>query len=274
MQKVYTVNHLDCAHCAAKAEEKIRQVPGVLEASLTFATMQLRITAEDPDALLPQILEAARSAEPEIAITPKEHHHDHHEHHEYGCGHHHEHAHHECGCGHHHEHAHHECGCDHHHEHAHHECGCGHHHEHAHHECGCGHHHEHAHHGSQLPLILAGAGLFLLGLILQWLMPVFFLHIPVFLAAWLLLGWETLQKAAKNLIRGKMLDENFLMSIAGLGALIIGEHPEAVGIMLFYRVGEYFEHLAMERSRKQIMEAVDLRPETVTLVNGETIPEE
>ena len=256
MQKVYTVEHLDCAHCAAKAEEKIRQVPGVLDATLTFATMQLRITAEDPDGLLPQILEAARSAEPDIAIhSHEEHHHEHH---------------HECGCGHHHEHEHHECGCGHHHAYEHHECGCGHHHDHEHHKCGCGHHHEH--HRRELPTIPVGAGLFLLGLVLQGLIPSLFLHIPAFLAAWLLLGWETLKKACKNCVRGKMLDENFLMSSAGLGALIIGEYPEAVGIMLFYRVGEYFEQVAMERSRKQIMEAVDLRPETVTLVSGETIP--
>ena len=71
-----------------------------------------------------------------------------------------------------------------------------------------------------------------------------------------------------------MLDENFLMSIASLGAFFIGEAAEAVGVILFYRVGEYFEEKAVERSRKQIMDAVDLRPEVVILENGSTIPAE
>ena len=62
------------------------------------------------------------------------------------------------------------------------------------------------------------------------------------------------------------------MSIATLGAFFIGEYPEAVGVMLFFRIGEYFEHKAVERSRKGIMEAVDLRPEVVTLASGEIIP--
>ena len=63
------------------------------------------------------------------------------------------------------------------------------------------------------------------------------------------------------------------MSIATIGAFFIGEAPEAVGVMLFYRVGEYFEHKAVERSRKQIMDAVDLRPEVVRLVKDEEILE-
>jgi AraC-like DNA-binding protein len=88
-----------------------------------------------------------------------------------------------------------------------------------------------------------------------------------------LLGREVLQTAFRNLIKGHVFDENFLMSIATLGAFLIGEYPEAVGVMLFYRVGEYFEHRAVERSRKQIMEAVDLRPEVVHLVNGEDVIE-
>ena len=64
------------------------------------------------------------------------------------------------------------------------------------------------------------------------------------------------------------------MSIATLGAFAIGEFPEAVGVMLFYRVGEYFEHRAVERSRNQIMEAIDLRPEVVQLASGQQIPAE
>ena len=95
---------------------------------------------------------------------------------------------------------------------------------------------------------------------------------PVLLFAYLVLGWEILTTAWKNLTKGHVFDENFLMSVATLGAFAIGEFPEAVGVMLFYRVGEYFEHRAVERSRSQIMEAIDLRPEVVHLENGRTIP--
>ena len=90
-------------------------------------------------------------------------------------------------------------------------------------------------------------------------------------AAYLILGWDVVTTALKNLTKGHIFDENFLMSIATIGAFCIGEYPEAVGVMLFYRVGTYFEHRAVARSRSQIMEAVDLRPETVNLLNGEEV---
>ena len=115
-----------------------------------------------------------------------------------------------------------------------------------------------------------GAGLFLAGILLG----VFDLTIPAivaYVAAYIVLGWEIMFQAAKNLTKGHVLDENFLMSIASLGAFCIGEYAEAVGVMLFYRIGEYFEEKAMERSRSQIMEAVDLRPETVNRMEGEAV---
>ena len=158
----------------------------------------------------------------------------------------------------------HECSCGHHHEHDH-ECSCGHHHEHDH-ECSCGHHdhhHEHSHGGDDKKTILLGAGCFVVGLILNLIG----FHIGgtlAFVLGYLILGREVLATAWKNLTRGHVFDENFLMSVATIGAFLIGEAPEAVGVMLFYRVGEYFEHKAVERSRSQIMEAVDLRPEVVS----------
>ena len=81
--------------------------------------------------------------------------------------------------------------------------------------------------------------------------------------------------AIKNITKGQIFDENFLMSIATLGAFVIQEYHEAVGVMLFYRIGEYFEHKAVEKSRSQIMKAVDMRPEIVNRIHGgqvEVIP--
>ena len=121
--------------------------------------------------------------------------------------------------------------------------------------------------------ILLGAGLFVAGLVLNALGLKLF-AIAAFCAGYGILGWEVLATALKNLTKGHVFDENFLMSVATLGAFAIGEFPEAVGVMLFYRVGEYFEHRAVERSRSQIMEAIDLRPEVVQLASGETIPAE
>jgi len=92
----------------------------------------------------------------------------------------------------------------------------------------------------------------------------------IFVLGFLLLGREVLLTAVKNILKGKVFDENFLMSIATLGAFIIGEYPEALGVMLFYRLGELFENLAVEKTRGQIMEAVDMRPELVTLIEDKT----
>ena len=172
-----------------------------------------------------------------------------------------------CGCGHdHHDHKH--CENDH--------CDCGHDHHDHHDHCGCGCGHEHHHHDdkNELPLLLLGAGLFAVGILLELFLKNQWFSLPVFVAAYLILGWEVLLTAGKNLVKGHVFDENFLMGIATLGAFAIGEFPEAVGVMLFYRLGEYFEHKAVERSRSQIMAAVDLRPETVTLDSGEVIPAE
>ena len=285
-KKVYTIANLDCANCAAKIEAKFNAHPLVSEATITFATKQLRLTAEDPDSLIPQLQEIAQTVERDAEILPQgsRHGHSHHEH--CGCGcedeqpHHHHHHGDGCCCGehHHHEEEHHHCGCGCHHEEAHHHahghCGCEEHHEH--HEHHHEHHHDHHghdHEGEESPQPLVwGAVLFALGLVLEHL-GLGWSCLGVCLLAYVLLGWNVVKKAGQNLLRGKMLDENFLMALASIGAFFIGSYTEAVGVMLFYRVGEYFEHRAVERSRSQIMEAVDLRPEVVHLVEEETTRE-
>lgn len=123
--------------------------------------------------------------------------------------------------------------------------------------------------------ILAGVGLFLAGMLLKEKYGM--LSTILFVLSYLSLGWEILLTAGKNIGKGRMMDENFLMSIATLGAFAIQEYAEAVGVMLFYRIGEMFEHIAVEKSRGQIMSAVDLRPEVVNREeNGvtEVIPAE
>ena len=190
MKQVYMIHNLDCAHCAARMEERIRQLPDVRSASITFATRQLRLEAPDPDALLPQIQKIIRSIEPDAALQPKPR--------------------------------------------------------------------------RDWQVLALGAVLFLVGLLSKFT--------PLFLVAWAVLGFDILKKALLNLFRGRLLDENFLMAIATVGAICIGQYAEAVGVVLFYRVGVWFEHRAVDRSRQRIMSAMDLRPQTVCLADGRTIP--
>ncbi len=119
--------------------------------------------------------------------------------------------------------------------------------------------------------IAAGAVLFIAGEVLERTAPDSVISMVLFVAAYVILGFEIVWTAVKNLTKGHVFDENFLMSVATLAAFAIGDFAEAVGVMLFYRVGEVFEDIAVSRSRSQIMETVDLRPETVSLVQGDSV---
>lgn len=257
-KKVYILEGLDCANCAAKIETKLKTLPELQDVSITFATKQLRFSAENPAEILPEIIEIIHTVEPEVEVKERKHHH--------------------------HEHV------DHDHEE---DCCCGHEHNHHDHEddCCCGHDHDHDHHdhGKKVeskeeekvsfwkkPLFSIGLGtlLFLAGEIIMRVMGIVeqdFRMLPIFLIAYLVLGGRVLLTAGKNILKGQIFDENFLMCIATIGAFFIQKYPEAVGVMLFYRIGEYFEHRATEQSRSQIMEAVDLRPEVVNLIRGEKV---
>lgn len=210
--KIYMMENLGCAHCAAKMEERIGALSGITEATLTFATKQLRITAEDPDSYLEEIRKICSSIESQVKVVPRE--------------------------------------------------------------------------ISvksakkeeiivkkkkdlgDLPIILIGTLLFIAANLSESFGAGSFRTI-LFVAAYVVLGGEILLEAAKNIMHGQIFDENFLMCVATIGAFAIQEYPEAVGVMLFYRIGEYFEEKAVENSRSQIMEAVDMRPETVNLMVGD-----
>lgn len=98
-----------------------------------------------------------------------------------------------------------------------------------------------------------------------------YLPLALYLVGYLILGRHVLFTAGGNILKGHVFDENFLMSIATLGAFAIGEYSEAVGVMIFYRVGVLFEEIAVARSRSQIMEAVDMRPEVVNRTRGDDV---
>ncbi len=226
-QKTYILENLGCANCAAKMERKIQDLPEVKSASITFATKQLRIEAVAPESLVDEIQSICRSIEGEVIVIEKE--------------------------------------------------TASHAHE--------SHSSDHAEaaknsffsgHKADIITLVIGAILFAAGVILEhiWGYDIWFagdgrivlLTLTIFIAAYLILGHKVLLIALRNISHGQIFDENFLMSIATISAFCIGEYAEAAGVMLFYRIGQLFEDIAVERSRSQIMEAVDMRPETVALV--------
>ena len=83
----------------------------------------------------------------------------------------------------------------------------------------------------------------------------------IYIMSYIIVGLEIVRKALRNITRGKVFDENFLMTVATIGAFGIGEFPEAVAVMLFYQVGELFQSYAVDKSRKSISSLMDIRPD-------------
>ena len=213
-QRIYIIEGLDCANCAAKMERKIQAMSEIQAASITFATKQLRFAADDPESLVPQLEKACKTIEDEVTLVPKDN--------------------------------------------------------------------TPAprikkesvwsEHRSDLISIITGAALFAAGMIAEHAMSAgTSVLLPIFLVGYLVLGWEVLWTSAKNISKGQVFDENFLMSVATIAAFCIGDFAEGMGVMLFYKIGELFEDIAVDRSRSQIMDAVDMRPETVNRIHGDDI---
>lgn len=91
---------------------------------------------------------------------------------------------------------------------------------------------------------------------------------PLFIVAYFLVGYDVILQAGRNLIKGRMLDENFLMTIATIAAFVIGQYPEAVAVMLFYKIGEYMQGKAVDYSTREIEKAMDIRPEFARVIRG------
>ncbi|MDR0555055.1 MAG: cadmium-translocating P-type ATPase [Treponema sp.] len=114
--------------------------------------------------------------------------------------------------------------------------------------------------------LVTGAVFFALGMFLEFPQPV---KLGLFFAAYFLAGGEVLLRSLKNIAKGRIFDENFLMSLATIGAFAIGEYPEGVAVMLFYQVGEAFQEYAVGRSRRSISALMDIRPDYANLKVGD-----
>lgn len=154
-------------------------------------------------------------------------------------------------------------------------------HAHAHEDC-CGHDHGHSHGSGEFDLradltpIAIAIPLFITGIIFNQPLhntPFSIAEYAVLIPAYLICGWQVLTTAGRNILKGRVFDENFLMAIATLGAIAIHELPEAVGVMLFFQVGELFQDYSVGRSRKSIRALLEVRPDTASLKTDSGIRE-
>ena len=121
----------------------------------------------------------------------------------------------------------------------------------------------------QVARIIAGGVIFAVTMILQTDNEM--LELALYLISYIIVGGNVVLKAIKNILRGKVFDENFLMSVATIGAFFIGEYPEGVAVMLFYLVGETFQSYAVDKSRKSIASLMDIRPDYANIKRGDEL---
>ena len=235
MKYIYRVDNLDCANCANKIEAKLNKEPYIKEAELNFMLKKLTVVSEESDeeALRSKIEKLADGIEKGVKVLSYK---EKVEVKQAPCN--------SCHCGDE------ESDC---HNHSTHDSGN--------HQTA----HNHAH--EQRNLLIVGLILFGLGLLAKYnILSVAILNRNIlsspilFIAAYLCVGYDIVTIAFKNLLKGSMLDENFLMTLATIAAFVIGEYPEAVAVMVFYKIGEYMQDKAVGYSRKEIAKAMDIRP--------------
>ena len=252
-QRVYFIDGLDCANCAAKLERHLKELAYFEDVTIDFMAQKLILQVKDLQTLpaaLKEVEAVIERVEPGVTISEKQ----------------------KKAKGTYHAHSH---------EHGQH-CGCGHDHDHEH-----GQHQEQPFQGQQpaqpaavkpkaAPFttemkqsamkIAAGAVLVLLANVLNLSEMAQF---GVYLLAYLIVGGEIVLRAVKNITRGQVFDENFLMAVATIGAFCVGEYPEGVMVMLLYQLGELFQDYAVHRSRRSIADLMDIKPEVAHVKQGD-----
>lgn len=227
---------LDCANCALKIEQGVQKIDGVEACSVNFAnkTLTMEISGARTEEILEQTKQKIRKLEPDIRIVES------HSRLKHKQGQHQEHNH-----AHPHDHGDHEAGDEH------------------------GHSHDHGAKNTKVMIIRLIAGLAIGAAAFAFALSRE-LELILFVVSYLIVGGDIVLKALKNIVRGQVFDEYFLMSIATVGAFVIGEYPEGVAVMLFYQIGELFQSIAVNRSRKSISALMDIRPDFANLkINDE-----
>jgi len=137
--------------------------------------------------------------------------------------------------------------------------------------CGCELGRAHAQPDTLKPFIIRLAIAFVMTLVFEFVAFPLYIQIIGLGAAYLLAGYEVLMYAGRNILKGQLFDENFLMALASLAAFVMGNRPEAIAVMIFYGVGEVLEEMAVTRSRRNIAELMDIRPDYANLKDGDEI---
>ncbi|MDT2659908.1 heavy metal translocating P-type ATPase [Enterococcus hulanensis] len=203
MEKVYRLDGLDCANCAAKIERSVQQIKGVEQAQVDFMSTKLTIVAPEKDIerISDEAKEIVNKLEPDVEVNSVQT--------------------------------------------------------------------EKAEESSKGKIIQIVAAIVALAL-LALFTPAMPWKLAAYLILYLWIGYDVLKTAITNIFHGEIFDENFLMAIATVGAIAIGEYPEAVAVMLFYQVGEFFQDYAVAKSRKSISSLLAIRPDSANLIqNGE-----
>jgi len=118
--------------------------------------------------------------------------------------------------------------------------------------------------------LIAGAVIFVAGILFEFLVDGGrYVALTAYIISYLMLGGKVVLRAGRNILRGRVFDENFLMAIATLGAFAIGKYAEAVAVMLFYQIGEFFQELAAQKSKRRISELMDIRPDFANLQSAD-----
>ncbi|MBQ7160108.1 MAG: cadmium-translocating P-type ATPase [Clostridia bacterium] len=151
-----------------------------------------------------------------------------------------------------------------------HDHGCKHCHEHEH-----GHEHKHGQGENGFAVPLVRLVLVVILTAAAWIAPLetlpWYVRLIAFLVPYLIAGYDVLLEAGENILHGEIFDECFLMSLATIGAFVIGEYPEAVAVMLFYQIGEFFQDLAVDRTRDSIAELMNIRPDHADVKRGDKL---
>ncbi|EJQ41359.1 heavy metal translocating P-type ATPase [Bacillus cereus BAG5X1-1] len=209
IKEVFVLEGLDCANCAMKIENKVKEMPTVSEATVDFVSKKLRVEVTNKreiESTVQNIKNVVQKLEPDVKVVREE-----------------------------------EKGHDH------------------------GHDHGDGNVKKMIGRLVVGG--ILTGIAALAGLPQM-ITIPLFVLAYLLIGGDIVWRAVRNITRGQVFDENFLMAIATLGAFAIQQYPEAVAVMLFYQVGELFQSIAVNRSRKSITSLMDIRPDYANVKFG------
>ncbi|MEK4910995.1 heavy metal translocating P-type ATPase [Bacillus sp. FSL E2-8887] len=209
VKEVFVLEGLDCANCAMKIENKVKEMPTVSEATVDFVSKKLRVEVANKrelESTVQNIKNVVQKLEPDVKVVREEE---------------------------------------------------------------KGHDHDHDHGDGNVKKMIGRlvVGGILTGIAALAGLPQM-ITIPLFVLAYLLIGGDIVWRAVRNITRGQVFDENFLMAIATLGAFAIQQYPEAVAVMLFYQVGELFQSIAVNRSRKSITSLMDIRPDYANVKVG------